>query len=209
MNTPPAIAVFEFDSIPVGVCAADAMVKKARIDVLRIGTVQPGKYIILIGGTVGDVGESRREGLRVGGERVTDEIFLPDVHTQVFAAVGGHRQDNAGDALGIIETSAIPINVAAADKAVKTAQVTIVEIRLGDGLGGKGITMLTGLVHDVQAAIAAGIAIADRSGVTTRHTVIPIQDRELRARIQAATELYPSGDGTRDQPTAGKRASRR
>jgi microcompartment protein CcmL/EutN len=180
MNTPPAIAVFEFDSIPVGVCAADAMVKKARIDVLRIGTVQPGKYIILIGGTVGDVGESRREGLRVGGERVTDEIFLPDVHTQVFAAVGGHRQDNAGDALGIIETSAIPINVAAADKAVKTAQVTIVEIRLGDGLGGKGITML-----------------------------IPIQDRELRARIQAATELYPSGDGTRDQPTAGKRASRR
>ena len=63
--------------------------------------------------------------------------------------------------------------------------------------------------NDVQAAIAAGIAVADRPGVTTRHTVIPIQDDALRARIQAATELYPSGDGTRDQPTAGKRASRR
>lgn len=204
MNTPPAIAVLEFDSIAVGTRAADAMVKKAPINTFRVGTVQPGKYIVLVGGSVAAVDESRREGLLVGGDRVTDDIFLPDVHPQVFAAVGGQRQDNAGDALGILETSAIPTNVAAADKAVKTAEVTIVEIRLGDGLGGKGITLLTGLVHDVEAAVAAGVTIATRPGVTEYHTIVPIQHGELRERIRQATALYPSG-GNKHTPRASRR----
>jgi len=203
MSTPPAIALLEFDSIAVGVRAADAMVKKAPIDTFRIGTVHPGKYLVLVGGSVAAVDESRREGLIVGGERVTDEIFLPAVHPQVFAAIGGLRRDDAGDALGILETSVIPLNVAAADKAVKTAEVTIIEIRLGDGLGGKGITFLTGLVHDVEAAIAAGVAVADRPGVATRHTVIPIQHGELRDRLRRATEFYAPGSGEAATGDAG------
>lgn len=214
MSTPPAIAVLEFDSIAIGVRAADAMVKKAPINMFRIGTVQPGKYIVAVGGSVAEVDESRREGLRVGGERVTDEIFLPDVHEQVFMAISGQRRENAGDALGILETSAIPTNIAAADKAVKTAEVTIVEIRLGDGLGGRGITLLTGLVHDVQAAIEAGVAVAQKPGVTTYQTVIPIQHGELRERIAQATRLYPMPDARPEEHsaeprTAGKRKGRR
>lgn len=188
--TPPAIAVLEFDSIAVGTRTADAMVKKAPIETFRIGTVQPGKYLVLIGGSVAAVEESRIEGLRLGGEAVSDEIFLPDVHPQVFAALGRQQQANAEDAIGIIETAAIPTNIAAADKAVKTAKVTILEIRLGDGLGGKGITHLAGLVHDVEAAIEAGVAFATRRGVETRHTVIPIQHDELRARIGRGTEFH-------------------
>lgn len=188
--TPPAIAVFEFDSIAIGTRAADAMVKKAPLDTFRVGTVQPGKYIVLIGGSVAAVEESRIEGLRVGGDAVSDEVFLPDVHPQVYEATTGQRHENTGDALGIIETSAIPANVVAADKAVKTAAVTIVEIRLGNGLGGKGITHMAGTVEDVEAAIDAGLAVAERPGMTIQHTIIPIQHEELRERIAQATELY-------------------
>ena len=93
MSTPPAIAVFEFDSIAVGTCTADAMVKKAPINAFRIGTVQPGKYLVLIGGSVADVDESRREGLRIGGERVTDEIFPA---RRSHPGVCGHRRAAAG-----------------------------------------------------------------------------------------------------------------
>ena len=189
MTTPPAIAVLEFDSVAAGTRAADAMVKRAPIDLFRIGTVQPGKYLILIGGSVAAVEESRIEGLRIGADAVSDEIFLPDVHPQVLAAVSGQRQANTGDALGVIESSAIPINVAAADKAVKTAKITIIEIRMGDGLGGRGITQLTGAIHDVEAAMAAGVVVATRPGVTTRCTIIPIQHDELRERIAHATEF--------------------
>lgn len=192
MKTPPAIALFELDSVVAGTQAADAMVKKSPITTFQIGTVQPGKYLILIGGSVAAVEESRREGLRVGGAAITDEIFLPDVHPQVFAATCGQRRPNVDEALGIIETSAVPASVVAADKAIKTADVTIVEIRLGNGLGGKGITHVSGTMCDVQAAIAAGVAAAERPGVEVAHTVIANQHDELRERIAHATEFRAS-----------------
>ena len=190
MSTPPAIAVFEFESIAIGTRAADAMIKKATLDLFRVGTVQPGKHLVLIGGSVAAVEESRIEGLRVGAEALTQEIFLPDVHPQVVSALGRGRQANEGDALGIIETSTIPATVLAADRAVKTADVTIIEIRLGDGLGGKGITHLAGLLHDVEAAIEAGVTAATRMDVTIWQTIIPIQHDELRECIGHATEFH-------------------
>ena len=190
MTPPPAIAVLEFMSIARGTHAADAMVKKAPIDVFRIGTVQPGKYLVLIGGSVAAVAEARTEGLRLGGDAVCDEIFLPEVHPQVAAATVGGRQANTGDALGILETCAIPTNVLAADRAVKTAQVTVIEIRLGDGLGGKGITHLAGKLHDVEAALEAGIEVAKRRGVIMQTALIPIQHDELRERVGRTTEFF-------------------
>jgi microcompartment protein CcmL/EutN len=190
MMTPPAIAVLEFDSIAIGTRAADAMVKRAPITVFRIGTVHPGKFLVVVGGSVADVQESRAEGLLVGGEAVRTEILLPDVHQQVFDALGGKRRPNTGDALGVIETTSIPINIAAADKAVKTADVTIIEIRLGDGLGGKGITHLAGVLHDVQAAVEAAVAVATRVDGTVCHSIIPIQHAELRKQIGKATGYY-------------------
>jgi microcompartment protein CcmL/EutN len=188
--TPPAVAILEFDSIAIGTRAADAMVKRAPINTFRIGTVHPGKFLIVVGGAVADVQESRTEGLLIGGAAVRTEIFLPDVHPQVFDALGGKRRPNTGDALGVIETTSIPINVAAADKAVKTADVTIIEIRLGDGLGGKAITHLTGLLHDVQAAVEAAVAVASRVEGTVCQSIIPIQHAELRDQIGKATEFY-------------------
>ena len=189
MNEPPAIAVLEFDSIAIGTHAADAMVKKASIELFRAGSVQPGKYVVLIGGTVADVDESYVEGLRVGADALTDEIFLPDIHRQAYDAVAGKRQALSGDALGVIEASGLAATVVAADKAIKAARVSIVEVRLGDGLGGKGITHLTGAVHDVQTAVEAGLAAAGRPNVTVRHTVIPAVDEQLRQRINQSTRF--------------------
>lgn len=195
MNRQPAIAVLEFDSIAVGTHTADAMVKKAPLETFRVGTVQPGKYVVLIGGTVGAVDESYVEGLRVGAEALTDEVLLPDVHRQVYDAVGGKRQKVDGDALGVIEVSGLAATVIAADKAVKTASVRVVEIRLGDGLGGKGVIHVSGTVHDVQAAVEAALAAVTRPGVTVRHTIIPALDEELRQNIDRSTAFYekPSG----------------
>ncbi len=185
-----AIALLELNSIPVGTEVADAMVKRAPIEMLRVGTVQPGKYLIMISGTVAAVEESYIEGRRVAGEALTDQIFLPDVHEQVYLAVDGRRQANSGDALGIIETSSIPANVQAADKAVKAANVVIVEIRLGDGLGGKGVTHLTGKLQDVQASIQAGVASVRSPEIVTRSVVIPAQHDDLREHLDRSGSFF-------------------
>ena len=190
MKTPPAIAFLEFDSVAVGTRVADAMIKRAPIEKIRIGTVQPGKFLILVGGSVAATAEAHTEGLRVGADSLTDEVFLPDVHQQVYESIEGKRRSADGDALGIIETSCIPANVRAADRAIKMANVTVMEIRLGDGLGGRGITHLTGKLEDVQAAVEAGIESVRNTEIVTRSVVIPRQDLELRERVEQSTSFF-------------------
>ena len=112
----PAIALLEFDSIAVGIEAGDAMAKRSPIDVLRSGTIHPGKYLVLVGGTVGDVEEAFAAGREIGGPCLVDTVFLPNVHPQVVAALRGVRGTGAGEALGIIETETVasPLQAAAA-----------------------------------------------------------------------------------------------
>ena len=189
MTQPAAIAVLEFASVVVGTRAADAMAKKAPLDTFWVGTVHPGKYVVLIGGSVAAVDEAYIEGLRFGGECLSDQVMLPDVHPQVYGAVGGVRQPISGDTLGVIESDRLAATVVAADRAVKTADVTVIEIRLGDGLGGKGLIHLSGLMHDVQAAVEAGLAGGVRPGVAMCHTIIPVVDEVLRRSIDRSTRF--------------------
>lgn len=153
----PALALLEFSSIAAGVQAADAMVKRAALDLMRAGTVQPGRFLVLVGGPVAEVEEALKAGLATAPDALSDHIFLPGVHPEVVRALGGGRSAEklaAGhDALGIIETRTVPAAIHAADKGVKGAEVTLMEVRLADGLGGKGIVFFTGLVSDVEAAI--------------------------------------------------------
>ncbi|MBT8201080.1 MAG: BMC domain-containing protein, partial [Acidimicrobiia bacterium] len=53
-----ALALLEFESIAAGIEAGDAMVKRARIDVLYAGTVHPGHYLLLLDGAVGELEEA-------------------------------------------------------------------------------------------------------------------------------------------------------
>ena len=87
----PALALVEFSSIAAGIQSADAMVKRAPLEVLKTGTVQPGKYLVLIGGRVADVEESLAAGRDVGGAAVVDFVYLPQVHPEVVEAIGGGR----------------------------------------------------------------------------------------------------------------------
>ncbi|NWG16955.1 MAG: BMC domain-containing protein [Chloroflexi bacterium] len=149
----PALALLEFSSIAAGVLAADAMVKKAPLDIVRAGTVQPGRFLVLVGGPVAEVDEALKAGLEAAPDVLNDHIFLPGVHPDVVRALAGERSIKTDDALGIVETATVPAAIHAADKGVKGAQVNLMEIRLADGLGGKGIVFFTGLVSDVEAAL--------------------------------------------------------
>ncbi len=150
----PAIALLEFDSIAVGIEAGDAMAKRAPIDVLRSGTIHPGRYLVLVGGAVGDVEEAFAAGREAGGPCLLDTVFLPNVHDQVVAALRGERLAGTGEALGIIETATVASVICAADAGVKGARVRLLDLRLGDGIGGKGYLLFDGAVSEVEAAVA-------------------------------------------------------
>ena len=185
----PALALVEFGSIAAGIQAADAMVKRAPIDVIKTGTVQPGKYLVLIGGMVADVEESVAAGREVGATAVVDYILLPQVHPEVVEAVGGGRVPDITDALGVIETTTVAASIHAADAGIKGAEVRLVEVRLADGLGGKGIVLFSGLVADVEAAIEIGVGVLERPELLVRQVVIPQLHSEMWDNVAEATRF--------------------
>jgi microcompartment protein CcmL/EutN len=152
----PALALLELDSIVAGIAAGDAMAKRAPINILRAGTVHPGKYLVLVGGSVGDVSEALEAGREAGADSVLGVVFLPNVHPELVAAIGGSCREAAGDALGVIESATVASIIEAADAGLKGARVRLIELRLADDLGGKGYLLFDGPVSEVQAAVEIG-----------------------------------------------------
>jgi len=185
----PALALVEFSSIAAGILAADAMVKRAPIDTIKTGTVQPGKYLVLIGGMVADVEEPVAAGREVGASAVVDYILLPQVHPEVVEAVGGGRVPEVTDSLGVIETTTVAASIHAADAGIKGAVVRLVEVRLADGLGGKGIVLFSGLVADVEAAVEIGVGVLERPELLVRQVVIPKLHAEMWENVSEATRF--------------------
>lgn len=185
----PAIALIEFSSVAVGTRAADALMKKAPVALIRAGTVQPGKFAVLFSGEVAAVEESFIEACRAGAACVLDRVLLPEVHRSVYDAILGKRGDWERDTLGIIETPTMAAVVEAADAAVKGADVKVVEIRLGDGLGGKGLAHFAGEQADVEAAIEIGTARIAHRGKDFCTTIIPRADADVIANQAKSTRF--------------------
>lgn len=152
MRRTSALAVLDFTDIPAGVCAVDAILKKAPIAFVRAGTVTRGRYLVVFGGSTAATAESLAEALATSGQAVIDHSFLPDAHPALFDAAFGARRKSAGSLL-IIETETASSIVRAVEAALKGTPVELIEMRLADaGLAGKGIALMAGSLHDVEAA---------------------------------------------------------
>lgn len=185
----PALSLIEFNSIAVGIQAADAMIKRAPIDVIKAGTVQPGKYLVLIGGRTADVEESLSAGRDLGGSAIVDLVYLPNVHPEVIDTLGGGRIPEATDSLGVIETTTVASAIHAADAGRKGAEVRLLEVRLADGLGGKGIVLFSGLIADVEVAVEMGVGALERSELLVKQVVIPQLHQEMWENVSDATRF--------------------
>ena len=184
--TYPALALLEFNSIAAGIEAGDAMIKRAPVEQLRSGTVQPGHYLVLVTGDVASVEEAVAAGQETGQAGVRDSLFLPNVHPDVVTALTSpaRPQPAPGDALGVIETHTVAAAILAADAGLKGAEVGLLQLRLADGLGGKGLALFKGLVADVEAAVEIGAAAAQKQ--VLRQVVIAQLHGEMWANVSGA-----------------------
>lgn len=176
-----AIGVLELCSVARGVEVADAVLKEAHVEMLFATPVQPGKYVMLFTGAVQDVRASAARGAQLAGGDLVDQLVIPQIHDQVVPMLRrkGGKINGSLDAIGVIETNTVASTVSAADIALKTATVDLVDIRIANGLGGKSFFTLTGEVSDVRSSIAAGARMAQERGLLTREVVIPRPHPEL------------------------------
>jgi len=178
MSHKPAIGLLELTSIARGIVACDAMAKRADVEVTRSHTICPGKYIVLISGDEQSVRESMTEGVEVAGGYMVDRLVIPNLHEQVIPALIMARSVSSLEAVGAIETFSVATTIVAADAACKAAEIDLIEIRLGTGLGGKAYVTLTGELHMVEAAVKGGVDAID-SGFLLRSDVIPSPHADL------------------------------
>src|SRR5215470_20266207 len=119
MKKSPALAVLDFEDIPTGIYAVDAILKKAPIAFVRAGTVTRGRYLVLFGGSTASTDESLNEALANCGDAIIDHTFLPDVHPALFDAVFGKKRRTHGGSLLIIETETAASIVRSVEAAMK------------------------------------------------------------------------------------------
>ena len=177
----PALALLEFNSIAIGIQAGDAMVKRAPVESIHSGTVQPGNYLVMVTGDVASVEEAVGAGQEVGQSALLDTVYLPNVHPGVFAGISGDRKLRESDALGVVETHTVASAIHAADAGLKGAEVTLWQLRLADGLGGKGIVLFAGLVADVEAAVEKAVERAKDQ--LLRQVIIPQLHEEMKDNV--------------------------
>jgi microcompartment protein CcmL/EutN len=174
-----ALGMVELTSIAAGFQVADAMLKAGDVELLVARTICSGKYMIMVGGLVDAVRASVEAGVEVGNGAVIDHCVIPNLHPDVFPAIVGTETVEVMEALGVIESFSVVSLIEAADAAVKTGRVRLMEIRLAMALGGKAFVTLTGDVASVRAAVEAGAARVAEKGLLVNRVVIPAPRPEL------------------------------
>lgn len=167
------IGFLELNSIAKGIEAADIILKTADVRLVYAKASCPGKYQILFTGEVAAVKSSLESGIATGKSFVVDSCVIPRVHPQVVKAINMAGEIDELKAVGVMEFYNVTASVYAADAAVKAADVDLIEIRVGTGIGGKSFVVLTGEVAAVREAIYCGIATENAQGMLLSEVVIP------------------------------------
>ena len=111
------------------------------------------------------------------------QVTLGAGSSQVIQAINLSTTPEGVNAVGVMEFYSITAAVYAADAAVKAADVTLIDVRLGIGIGGKSFAVLTGDVAAVEEAVKCGMAAGTEKGLALSSVVIPSPREEIFAAL--------------------------
>jgi microcompartment protein CcmL/EutN len=179
-----SLGMLELSSIAGGVRAADEMMKAAGVELLEAIPISNGKFLVIVAGGVAEVEASLDAGRRAAGAAIVDELRLATVHPDVGPAIARPRgEQSMRTSLGVVETTTVAAAIVGADAAAKAAEVLLLEIAPGRGIGGKGFFTLTGDVASVQAGADAARAVIDRRDAHVRTEILAGPHPAIRARV--------------------------
>ena len=186
-----ALALLEFGSIAAGVSTVDRMLKRSPVALLRCGTVHPGRFLALVGGTVAATEEAHAEGVALGVQQgvLVDEVCLADPHASLHSALVGNRTQPVADTVGVIEVSTCPALLRVVDAVLKAVPVSLVELRLADDLGGRALAVIDGELADVNQAMTLAGSRTGSCGELLGATVLPRLDPTLRLVLAEGTRF--------------------
>lgn len=174
-----SVGILELRSIAKGIQASDEALKSAGIKLVSAQPICPGKFELVISGQLAQVNAAMERIRGNFSEYLVDSVLLGRIDPTVVQALLGGQPEARHGALGTIETFSVASVIMAADTAVKSADVDILELRTARGMGGKGVVLLTGEVADVTAAIEAGSRYAADQGLLVSSSVLGAPHADL------------------------------
>jgi len=183
MTNKNSIGLIEMGSIAAGIQAADLMLKTSEVELMISRTICSGKYMTLIAGDVAAVTSAVDNAVNTIGFGVIDQFVIPNVHPTIFPAISGQTNIQMLESLGIVESYSVASLIEAADAAVKSAKVRLVELRLAMALGGKAFFSVTGDVAAVTSAVEAGARIVSEKGLLVNKVIIANPRQELLSEM--------------------------
>jgi len=189
-----AIGTLELNSVASGVVAGDEMLKSADVQLVMAQPVCPGKYVLLVAGDTSSVETAIATGKTAGREKVVDSIIISSIAPEVIPAIMRSTAPEQREAVGVIETYSLASAILAADYAVKSAAIDLIEVRLGRGLegkafvlevmlgrglGGKAFVLVTGSISDVTTAADTAKLQLGKEGMILNIEVIPSLHKDM------------------------------
>ena len=166
------IGLIELSSVAAGFEVADTMLKAGNVRLILSRSICSGKYMVMIGGETAAVQSAVTAGADASNGCIIDSFVIPNVHPDVFVALGRTTPVEPTGALGILESFNVATLIQGADAAAKAAAVQLLEIRLAMALGGKAFVTMTGDVSSVKAAVDAGRQVIGDAGVLVNAVVL-------------------------------------
>lgn len=194
----PALAMLEISDLPRGLVALDALAKQAPVSIIAAGSIQNGNYLVAFEGDVEPVEMSFERASRAASAALVDTVLLSHAEPRLVPALldGTSHVPSSGDTLGVLQTATSPTLFRAIDAALKGANVELVELRIAEGLAGRGLATVWGDLTDVEAAIDIANGAFQRGcadGCST--SMIPNADDEVRRALSGGTRLFKEWRG--------------
>ena len=178
-ETTVSIALLECQGVAIGLRLLDLMLKRSPITVFEANLVEPGKYVILIGGGVAEV-EEALDALCDHHSALLSNLHIPMVHADIWSGLKSSIENtHSFDTLGVVETNLIAGALVACDRALKESYVRLHTLRFGVALGGRGYFIVEGTQHDVEAALDSARKAAQNHGGVLSTECIPRPDDDL------------------------------
>lgn len=192
-----AVYIVEYRGISRGVVTLDRMLKRSGVMALYAAPICIGKYVIAVGGGVGDVMESKDEAERADG--LMASYLITGAHPGVLGYFRREKppRPDAIEAVGIFETRNISSGFMSLDAALKNGRTGILRIWMGHFIGGKFCWVISGETSEVSSSLAWGRrAVSDAETVGSE--IIPRPDPSTLALFAspfAALEVPAYGPG--------------
>ena len=167
-----SVGFIELTSIAAGFLVADTMLKSSDVRLLLSRSICSGKYMVLVTGDASAIESAVKSGIQIAHGCVIGSLVVPNIHPDVISAIGRTSITTPSGALGIVEAFSVTALLQAADTAVKSADIQLLEVRLAMALGGKAFVTMTGDVAAVQEAVESARRVISEQGMLVNAVVI-------------------------------------